>query len=107
MVGSTSSGGDAGGIAFIMRPEMYAVNLVSFGGLTREPKHLPLYLLLKDIVTSEVIQADKKRPVHDALLVSEDVTGERWEAICQIIRLKFRRAEFPLYLKTKKGWKII
>lgn len=86
---------------------MYAVNLISFGGLTRELKHLPLYLLLRGIVTETVIQADKKRPTHDALLVSGDVDKERWEAICQLVRLKFRKAQFPLYLKTKNGWRII
>lgn len=88
-----------------MPPQQFAVNLVSLLGLTREPKYLPLYLLLKGIVTETVIQPEKHRPAHDALLVSSDITQERWEAIVKIVRLKFRYNELPLYQKEKSGWR--
>ena len=86
----------------------YAVSITAMMELTREPAGLPLLLLLKGIVTETVIWPVRdKEWAHQAFLVSDEVTAERWEAIVALIRGKFRYAQFPLYEKGARGWKTI
>ena len=80
-----------------------AINLIAFMNTARQTEHLPLYVVLRDIVSKEVIQIDKKRPGHSALLVKPSVDLDRWEAIVAIIRLRFTRVEFPLYVRGSRG----
>jgi hypothetical protein len=82
----------------------YAVNLVGLMCLSKMAEHLPLYLLLKGIVTEEVVM-DKNRLGTEALVVSGDVSAERWQAIVKVVRLKFGAAQFPLYENRGKGWR--
>lgn len=86
---------------------MYAVNLIALMNLSMQgPAGLPLLALLRGIVTEEVVLPMGDGVLgHDALLVSEDVSQERWEAIVKLIRMKLPRYEFPLYAQTKSGWK--
>jgi hypothetical protein len=75
--------------------------------LTKEMRHLPLYILLRGIVTEQTI-SPLSGMGHEALVVSDGVTAERWQAICAVVRMKFRYADFPLYEKRPgKGWKTI
>ena len=67
---------------------MYAVNLVALVELTYMPQHLPLLWLLRDIVTETRIQPLPGMS-HEALLVADDVSAERWHAIVEIVRKRF------------------
>ena len=87
---------------------MYAVHLPSMLELTRQPAGLPLLMLLKDIVTEEVFcPVPGKDWSHQALLVSDDVSADRWAAIVKLIRKKYRYQEFPLYERKNGAWKTI
>jgi hypothetical protein len=88
---------------------MYAVNLIAMMNLAQEgPAGLPLLALLRGIVTEDVVLPMGNGVLgHDALLVREDVSQERWEAIVKLIRTKLPRNEFPLYEKTDRGWRNI
>ena len=83
----------------------YAVNLVAMAELTQRVEGLPLWLLLRDIVTEQVVSPDPNRPGHDALLVCSDVDGERWRAIVLLVRREFKKYEFPLYKKLRTRWR--
>jgi hypothetical protein len=80
---------------------MYAVNVVALLNASKEPPHLPVWLLLREIVTEQVVTPVSDVPGHDALLVRGDVKADRWNAIVSLIRKRFRKAEFPLYEKTR------
>ncbi len=82
----------------------YAINLVALMNLSKTPEHLPLYLLLRGIVTETMVQ-DNHRLGTEALVVSEDVSAERWDAIAKIVRMKFSPESFPLYQNLGKGWR--
>ena len=86
---------------------MYAVNLIAMMNLVKQgPTSLPLLALLRGIVTEEVVLPMGQGVLgHDALLVREDISQERWEAIVKLIRMKLPHYEFPLYEKTERGWK--
>lgn len=74
--------------------------------LEREPKNLPLLLVLREVVTEKVV-LPIKRFGHEALLVKPDVSAERWEAIVKVIRKKLPYYEFPLYEKRDGRWRTI
>jgi hypothetical protein len=82
----------------------YAINLVALMSLSKMPEHLPLYLLLKGIVTEQVIM-DARRLGTEALVVRGDVSAERWSAIVKIVRMKFNAESFPLYDNCGTGWR--
>lgn len=86
---------------------MYAVNLIALMNLSMQGlTGLPLLILLREIVTEEVVLPMGNTVLgHDALLVRKDVSRERWEAIVKLIRTKLPHYEFPLYEKTQNGWK--
>ena len=87
---------------------MYAINIPAMMGLTREPSGLPLLLLLRSIVTETVVSPIKgKEFAHQAFLVSEEVSEERWNAIVTLIRKKYSYNRFPLYRRTARGWKTV
>jgi len=76
--------------------------------LTRDPRGLALLLLLKSIVTETAVWPVRgKEWGHQAFLVADDVSAERWEAIVKIIRKKFRYDQFPLYERAGSGWKAV
>ena len=86
----------------------YAVHLAGMLELTRRPANLPLLLLLRGVVTETVVRPRGEETWgHDALLLRDDVTPERWGAIVKLIRGKFRYHEFPLYEKGQRGWRTI
>jgi len=88
-----------------MMPQ-YAVNLGSMMELTRKPADLPLLLLLRGIVTDQAICTESgKDAIHTAVLVKDDVSAERWQAIVTLIRKKYRYNQFPLYEKADGRWK--
>lgn len=87
-----------------MTETRYAVNLVALMNLSKMPEHLPLYLLLKGIVTGEVVNSQLGILGTDALLVQKDVPRERWDAIVKVVRMKFRPAMFPLYENVGRRW---
>ena len=82
----------------------YAVSLIGMMNLSKQPEHLPLYVLLRQIVTPTVI-ANDDRLGTEALVVRDDVGRERWDAIVQVVRMKFRPEQFPLYENSGSGWK--
>ena len=86
---------------------MFAVNLIAMMNLSMQgPTGLPLLVLLRGIVTEEVIRPSGREVLgHDALLVRADVSQERWAAIVKLIRTKLPRYEFPLYEKGNGGWR--
>ena len=73
--------------------------------LTRDPTMLPLWLLLREIVSEEVVVPRPERFGSAALLVREEVSLERWEAIVKLIRQRFRHYEFELFEKGPREWK--
>jgi hypothetical protein len=76
--------------------------------LTREPTGLPLLLLLRGIVTEQTVCPIPGKDIsHQAVIVREDVSAERWQAIVKLIRTKYRYQQFPLYEKTARGWKTV
>lgn len=83
---------------------MFAINLVAFINISKMPELLPLYLLLRDKVTDQVIEPYKNKIGHTALIL--DVDERQWEGIFGVIRSKYRKAELPLY-ENKSGWKIV
>ncbi|MBN1137740.1 MAG: hypothetical protein JXM73_14225 [Anaerolineae bacterium] len=83
---------------------MYAVNLVGLMGLGRELGALPLYLLLRGIVTEQVVQAGSGMG-HEALVVRDDVPAERWRAIVAVVRSRYWRVELPLYERVSGRWR--
>ena len=82
-----------------------AVNLVQLMSIARTPQHLPLFLLLRGVVTETTVSTLDNMG-HTALLVRDDVSEERWRAIVRVVRLKFPRWEFPLYEKVG-GWRYV
>jgi hypothetical protein len=88
---------------------MYAVNLIAMAELTRDIENLPLLLLLRNVVLVRGPTVKTLRGIgHEALLVKDDVTAERWNALVLLIRKKFRYAEFPLYEKKLRGhWRAV
>ena len=86
----------------------YAVNLGAMMGLTREPANLGLLTLLKNIVVEEPFcPVPGKDWAHQALPVRADISEDRWNAIVQLIRQKYRYHEFPLYRRTQRGWRTV
>jgi hypothetical protein len=86
---------------------MFAVNLIAMAELTREPKHLPLLLLLRGVVSQKTVKTLKGMG-HEALLVKDDIAMEQWSAIVALIRKRFRYTEFPLYEKAPQGhWRAL
>ena len=85
---------------------MYAVGVIAMMELDRRVEHLPVKFLLQGILTAQTVET---RPSHFdkglAFLVREDVSAERWEAIVKVVRLKFRKAEVPLYEKNGSSWR--
>ena len=85
---------------------MYAVGVIAMLELGRRVEHLAVKLLLEGILTAETVDT---RPSHFdkglAFLVREDVSAERWQAIVKVVRLRFRKAELPLYVKSGGSWK--
>jgi len=86
---------------------MRAVSLVAMMALTRDPTGLPLWLLLREIVSETVVVPQPEKFGSAALLVREDVPPERWEAIVKLIRKTYRHYEFELFEKGARGWKKI
>jgi hypothetical protein len=89
----------------VSRPQ-YAVSLVGLLNVCKQPEHLPLYWLLENIVTTTVV-AKGHTLGTEALVVRDDVSAERWEAIVKVVQMKFRPAAFPLYENAGKGWRRI
>ena len=86
----------------------YAVSLSAMMELTRDPTGLPLLMLLRGVVTEQVVEPfPEKAFAHQGLLVREDIEPERWQAIVKLIRRKFRYDQFPIYEKGKRGWKTV
>lgn len=85
---------------------MFAINLVAFLNLSKTPSMLPLYLLFRGIVSETVMNPYPSRDGHTALLVREDVSKERWDAIVKIVRTKIPKRELLLYQKDKR-WKTV
>lgn len=83
----------------------YAVNLVALMNVSKMPEHLPLYMLLRGVVTEQVVQDDIEELGNEALVVRDDVSAERWEAIVKVVRFKFSATGFPLYKNNGKGWR--
>ena len=83
---------------------MYAVNLVAFMNTAKSIDLLPLWFLLRDIVTKRIVRPYPTKAGHDAVLVRSDVSKERWCAVVQIVRTKLNKNEFPLYTRGKGRW---
>ena len=81
-----------------------AINLVAWLNITRAPELLPLMLVLREVVTQEIVKPLGKMG-HTALVLDIG-TDEQWCALLAIIRSKYRKAELPLYLYNG-GWKIV
>ncbi len=90
-----------------MGTQRYAVNLYALMNASQQIELLPVYWLLRGIVTESVEQIDRQRASKDSLLVRDDVGEERWTAIVKVIRLKARKSEFPLYQNDGKGWRAV
>jgi hypothetical protein len=75
----------------MLTDQKYAVNLVGLMNLKLMPQHWGVYWLLRDIVTDTVVQDKGETMGHEALLVRDDVSTERWQAIVKIIRMKWRK----------------
>jgi len=85
-----------------------AVSLTGMLELTRNPSGLPLLMLLRDIVTEETVEPFPERAfAHQGLLVREDITPERWQAIVKLIRKQLKYHQFPIYEKGTRGWKTV
>jgi len=84
---------------------MYAINAVALLNASRMPEHLALWLVLREMVTEQTVQPVKNVPGHDAVLVRDDVDADRWQAIVQIVRRRFKKNEFLLYAKENGRWK--
>lgn len=85
--------------------KQYAVNLVAFMNVSKQPEHLPLAWLLNGVTTETVVHcSEHDRLGTEAVLIREDVTEERWQAIVKVVQMKFRPTEFPLYENAGKGW---
>lgn len=83
----------------------FAVNLVALLNAKRDPQHAPLYWLLVQVVTPEVVNnSAQDRLGTAALLVKPEITEERWKAIVKVVQIKFRPEEFPLYEKKAGRW---
>lgn len=87
----------------------YAVSLSAMLELTRDPTGFPLLMLLRQVVTEQVVEPfPEKAFVHQGLLVREDIEPERWQAILKLIRTKYRYGQFPVYAKgARGGWKTV
>ena len=87
----------------------YAVSLTAVMELAREPSGLPLLLLLRDVVTEQVVEPFPTKPfAHQGLLIRPDVPIERIEAIVKLIRQRYRYSQFPIYRKgIRGGWKTV
>ena len=91
-----------------MDGDQYAVNLGAMMELTRDSKTIGLLALLQGIVIDEPFcPVSGKDWSHQALPVKDDVTEERWNAIVHLIRQHYRYHEFPLYRRTKRGWRTV
>jgi len=87
---------------------MRAVNLIGFMNTSKMTEHLPLWLVLRPLLTDSTVQPVPARPGHDAVLVRDDVSEEQWRAIVAIIRQRFDKANFPLWERgSRGGWKMI
>ncbi|NIV29317.1 MAG: hypothetical protein GWN58_07360 [Anaerolineae bacterium] len=85
---------------------MYAIGLVAMMSLREQPQHLPIYMLLRGIATETVVHTKPKHfDLGAALLVRDDVTPERWQAIVQICRKKFTKSDLPLYERHAGRWR--
>ena len=85
---------------------MYAVGVIAMLELGRRVEHLPVKLLLQGILTAETVDTRPKDIDGGlAFLVREDVPAERWQAIVEVVRIKFRKAELPLYEKKGSSWR--
>ena len=100
MVYSPRESGARGGGGKAMT--QYAVNLIAMLNASKQIELLPVYLILRTIITDTVIHTDKDVPEKDALLVRDDIEPERWNAIAKIIRLRIDKHTFPLYVKEKR-----
>lgn len=84
---------------------MYAVNTVALMNASRMPEYLALWLMSRQVVTEQTVQPVRGKPGHDAVLVRDDVSAERWQAIAQIVRMRLEKTQFPLYEKANGCWK--
>ncbi len=82
----------------------YAIHLADLQGWTH---HLPLMCLLNGVLDDEPFDIGKGRFAAVALRLNCD--EQRAEAICQIVRKHFKRADMRMYRsKTGMGqWKAI
>ena len=85
----------------------HAVNLTAMLELTRDPTGLPLLMLLRGIVTDQIVNPYPDKFTTAALLVRDDTPLERWQAIVQLIRKRYPYNQFPLYKKGPRGWRAI
>ena len=64
-----------------------AINICDLSTFTNPDGKLSfLQILLSPVMTRDVVKCEKGRIDGDALLVREDVSQERWDAIYSIIR---------------------
>ncbi|MBN2129041.1 MAG: hypothetical protein JW741_06065 [Sedimentisphaerales bacterium] len=84
---------------------MYAVNTVALMNASKMPEYLALWLVLRDIVTAEIVEPVRGVPGHNALLVRDDVSVERWQAVVAIVRKRLEKNQFPMYEKSNGRWK--
>ena len=81
----------------------YAVNAYDWMQFFLAP-FSPECLLLGPLLTQESVQCVKNRPDEDAILVKEDITPERWDAVVILLRRKHHRNKHRLYQsKTGRG----
>lgn len=65
--------------------------------------------LFRDVLTSDTVDMDPEKVVGTAvvILVREDVSAERWDAIMQILRLKWPLKSYQLRVyekRARRGW---
>lgn len=84
----------------------YAINLSDWSEFLTNKPTSPEVMLLRPLIGEEHVKCEKNLD-GDALLVKQEITTERWEAVVSLIRKHHHRNKFRLYIsKTGKGgWK--
>ena len=72
--------------------------------MAQESEHAALYIVLRQIVTEEVVM-DPDRFGTEALVVRDDLKPGQFLAIARILQMRFRPEEFPLYENKNKDWR--
>lgn len=84
----------------------YAINISDWSDFLTNKPTSPESFLLRPLLSEEQVKCEKNID-GDALMVKQEITAERWEAVVSLLRKHHHRNERRLYQsKTGKGgWK--